>query len=147
MSWGTPETVNLRNGGRKDVRSAPATKGFWDAWNGGHKDAMKAVGLSVTKDQRTGEFVAKLWTEVGAPIPGSNGTPYVPSPQEKAELMQNPAIQAVATPNGAYPGADIETVTNHVPMQAAPSAPAPDVTQKLITVITLLQEVVNELKR
>ena len=153
MQWGMPETVNLKNGqGQRDVRTAPATKGFWDAWNGGQKDAMKAAGLSVTKDQRTNEFVAKLWTPVGAPIPGSNGgaMTYTPSPQEKAELMQNPAINAVATPNGNYPGAEIQTVTDYsqqVPMAPAPNGPGPDVHQKLHTVITLLQEIANQLKR
>jgi len=47
--------------GRRTVRRIPLSESFWSSWRA-HKEAMKAEGISVFKNERTGQFEARLWT-------------------------------------------------------------------------------------
>lgn len=58
-SWSAPKKVETRNGPR-NLRTAPATDSFWNAWRSG-KETLKAAGISVGKN-RQGNWEVCWWT-------------------------------------------------------------------------------------
>ena len=62
--WSAPKEVNTRIG-RKLLRKAAPTAEFSAAWKA-NRDAMKAAGLSWSKDERTGGWECCWWQSVSA---------------------------------------------------------------------------------
>lgn len=65
-TWSAPKEITTRLG-RKNLRKGPATESFWAAWRAG-KDALKAAGISCSKNDRTGEWEACWWQPLDAAV-------------------------------------------------------------------------------
>lgn len=64
--WSAPKRVNTRNGERiLQTATPPAGHPFWDAWKQA-KDQLKAMGISVSKDEKTGQWGCCWWQEIPA---------------------------------------------------------------------------------
>lgn len=74
-----PAKIVMTRFGEKSVRSAPATEEFWNAWRA-DKDAVKALGLSCGKDDRTGAWRITEWS----------------SPMTKEERVENRTASSAA---------------------------------------------------
>lgn len=61
VPWGAAKRVETRSGPR-NLRVAPVSPAFWDAWRAG-KDALKAAGVSCGKD-RAGNWEACWWQPI-----------------------------------------------------------------------------------
>jgi SWI/SNF-related matrix-associated actin-dependent regulator 1 of chromatin subfamily A len=66
LSWGPPRRLMTREGDRM-LRTAAPTPEFWDAWRGS-KDALRAAGISVGRNNQTGEWEVCWWAPVPADI-------------------------------------------------------------------------------
>lgn len=60
-SWSAAEEVKTRNGLRLLSKATPDDK-FWDLYRS-NKQALKAVGVSVSKDRKTGQWEACWWQQ------------------------------------------------------------------------------------
>ncbi len=63
-NWTTPKEITTKNGPRM-LRTAAKTEAFSVAWKH-EKDAMKALGASWTKDERSGEWSLVWWQQIDA---------------------------------------------------------------------------------
>lgn len=63
-SWGPTKEIQTR-AGRRLLRTAAPTDAFSAAWRAG-KEAMKAAGLSWSKDERSGNWSVCWWQPIGA---------------------------------------------------------------------------------
>lgn len=61
-NWSAPKEINTKNGPRM-LRTAAKTDAFSTAWKH-EKDAMKAIGASWTKDERSGEWSLVWWQKI-----------------------------------------------------------------------------------
>ena len=59
MNWSEPKRVHTKNGYRILVTSKPDEK-FWIAWKE-NKQSLKDKGISVSKDEQTGEWEVQWW--------------------------------------------------------------------------------------
>ena len=64
VEWSKPKRVETRNGPRL-LRKAAPTDEFSAAWKA-NKDALKAAGISWSKDERTGEWSVVWWMPLDA---------------------------------------------------------------------------------
>lgn len=62
VKWSDPKEVQTKHGPRL-LRKAEATQEFWAAWKSG-KEQLKTAGVSCSRDDRTGEWVATWWQEI-----------------------------------------------------------------------------------
>lgn len=61
----TPPRIVMTRNGERAVQSASPTEAFWSAWRA-RKDALKAAGYSVGKDEKTGTWRVTLWSHTMA---------------------------------------------------------------------------------
>ena len=62
MDWSTPKPVSTKKGERL-LSTAPMTEEFWVAWKA-DKDALKRMGISCQKSDRTGKWKACWWQPI-----------------------------------------------------------------------------------
>ena len=67
IQFGPPELTTVK-GRPMQVQSGEPTNDFWTAWKG-NKANVRAQGMSVRKDESTGQFVVKKWSEAGNTTP------------------------------------------------------------------------------
>lgn len=115
IQWSAPEVVKLRAGGQKMVQTAAIPEGFSDAWRA-NKDAIKAQGIGMYKDDATGEWSLKAWTDVGQSAKPHNGAPAAPAPSAPQPHAGFEAA-AAAVPN--WPG---HTYNQPAPAPLSPHA-------------------------
>ena len=60
VKWGKPREVNTKNGARL-LRKARPTPEFYAAWGNGHREALKAAGVSMGQDRESGEWQVLHW--------------------------------------------------------------------------------------
>ena len=58
-NWSAPKELQTKNGPRL-LRKAETSEKFWTAWRA-NKDALKAAGVSCSRDERTGDWQALWW--------------------------------------------------------------------------------------
>jgi SWI/SNF-related matrix-associated actin-dependent regulator 1 of chromatin subfamily A len=63
--WGPPERLQTKFGPRIKRAAKTMPPDFWDLWRG-HKEALKAAGLSPSKDQATGAWSLTWWQPLPA---------------------------------------------------------------------------------
>lgn len=61
-NWSEPKRVSTAKGPR-NLRTGPATDFFWNAWRSA-KETLKSAGVSVSKDDRSGNWQACWWLPV-----------------------------------------------------------------------------------
>src|SRR5205814_8375862 len=64
LPWSEPKRVSTRNGDRL-LRKAAPTEAFSAVWRAG-KEALKAAGISWSKDERTGNWEVCWWAPLDA---------------------------------------------------------------------------------
>lgn len=115
LQWSQPETVNLKNGNRRDVRTAPMIQSFWDVWNDKAKqEALRKMGITPSMDKRDNAWKVKAWTDVGQTLPGMGAEPGAMRPVSDGERQTLAADPAVNTILDSFPGADISGVKDTV---------------------------------
>lgn len=65
LTFGKPKIV-MTSRGEREVRNAPATEAFWEAWRS-KKEWVKERGYGVSKDYTTGKWVVSLWAATMSP--------------------------------------------------------------------------------
>ena len=91
VQWSAPKRVKTRQGDRM-LRTAQVTPEFWDAWKAG-KDELKKAGVSVSRDDRSGDWTAVWWM----PLDGATVA------REQASIEASKAVDAeidVPVPDG-----------------------------------------------
>src|SRR5919108_2623210 len=114
LAWSQAKQVNTRNGQRM-LRKAQPTHEFWAVWKR-EKQALKDAGVSVTRDDKTGEFTACWWlpldasvvsaieaskavsADVALPVP--DGLDYLPYQKAGISLMRTRACNLLADEMG-----------------------------------------------
>jgi len=84
VNWSEPKEVQTKYGPRM-LRKAETTQEFWAAWRG-KKDAMKAVGISCSKNDRTGAWEAAWWMELAAEVKQARAESIEQSRATSAEI-------------------------------------------------------------
>lgn len=64
LPWGESKRVATK-AGERILRKAATTEKFWEIWNA-NKDALKSAGVSLGKDQKTGNWEVCLWQPLSA---------------------------------------------------------------------------------
>lgn len=88
LEWGPKRPVNTKVGPRM-VQTAAPNEVFWGLWRE-RKEEIKALGVSLGKDPRSGDWQATLWT-------AADGSSLPPRPKP-AESLPVVRIEAMAVP-------------------------------------------------
>lgn len=65
VKWGKPKEVNTKRGPRMLSKYKVKDEDpFWDLWRADNT-GLKAAGVSVSKDEQTGEWCVLWWQELG----------------------------------------------------------------------------------
>lgn len=101
LEWGSPRRVSTQRGPR-DLRTAPATRAFWQVWEK-NKDALKAAGISCSKDDTPDGTWEVLWW---IPVSDEGAEPSEPAEtgqeKETPEPLDLAALKWSFRPNEAY---------------------------------------------
>ena len=63
VKWGKSREVQTKFGARL-LRKAKPTQAFWDAWQNGQKENLKAAGVSMGQDRMSGEWEVMHWQQL-----------------------------------------------------------------------------------
>jgi hypothetical protein len=85
LHWSDPQSQFTRNGDRM-VRKAKPDARFWALWKT-RKEEIKSLGLTIFKNDKTGEFEATLWPKRGI------------EPQPSQAQQQNVKLEPVTLPD------------------------------------------------
>lgn len=114
IQWDNPVEVKTKNGLRILRRGDPS-EAFWTAWKT-NKKGLQAAGYTVAKDDTTGQFVVKHWSDAGGAQPPAQQYHQAPQQQNNGFHHQAPPAAPMHQPMmpteveailGAFPGSQV----------------------------------------